>query len=538
VPQDNVDAVGPRAATAEPATRAFGRQPYQDTTAAAARVATAQRAAGCGLSNASLAGMLLAITFTEAGPLASTTSAPSPMTLSRWDTQAILYSFGTPATAFPRAFWHPGIGLWQFDHPWSNTAAERINTSTAADLAAQVVAGRWCSWTTATGFTRFAYAVRPWHGCDDGATAGARCLTIYNHHFRANGAGPADDTIVNFTLQDGVTRLGGARSTFCQLASESTARACLFVDAAAAQGYKGWAAATGMPTPLAAPFYVIRVGATEWRYWLRADTGYSRDIVAKATIGSNPRETLVWQNGAGMCDVGAGKGSCPCSGRCFFLTNTLGSGSADVVFRDAQPANQILYGDWNADGADSLGFRLGNQYALKNTLGATAPDITFAYGKASDIVFVGDWDGNGTDTVAVRRGNTYYLKNSYGGGAADITVSYGRATDVVLVGDWDGNGTDTLAVRRGSTYYLKNSFSGGAADITVTYGRSDDQVLVGDWNGDGRDTLMVRRGRTYYVKNSFSGGAADLTFAYGRDTDITFVGDWNGNGVDTLGVRR
>lgn len=98
------------------------------------------------------------------------------MTLGRWDTQPILYAFGNRATPFQRAFWHPGIGLWQFDHPWSNTAAERINTSTAADLAAQVVASRWCSWTSATGFTRFAYTVRPWHGCDEGTTAGARCL--------------------------------------------------------------------------------------------------------------------------------------------------------------------------------------------------------------------------------------------------------------------------------------------------------------------------------------------------------------------------
>ena len=126
---------------------AFGREPYQDTTAAAAQVAAAARATGCGISDASLAGMLLSITFTEAGPEASTTSAPSPMTLSRWDTQPILYAFGNRSTPFQRAFWHPGVGLWQFDHPWSNTAAERINTRTAADLAAQVVAGRWCSWS-------------------------------------------------------------------------------------------------------------------------------------------------------------------------------------------------------------------------------------------------------------------------------------------------------------------------------------------------------------------------------------------------------
>jgi len=538
VPTDESDTAAVAEAAAQPATRAFGREPYHDTTAAAASKATAQRAAGCSISNASLAGIMLSITFTEAGPLASTTSAPSPMTLSRWDTQSILYAFSNPSTPYQRAFWHPGIGLWQFDHPWPNTAAERINTKTAANLAALLIGSRYCSWTSATGLTRFAHTVRPWHGCDDETGAGMRCLAIYNHHFRANGAGPDDDTLANFTLQDGVTRLGGARSTYCQLAGESTARPCLFVDAAAAQGYKGWAATSGLPTPLAAPFYVITVGSTEWRYWLRDDTGYDRDIVAKATINTNPRSTLTWQTGAGLCDVGEGTGSCPCGGRCFFLTNSLGGGTAEIVFRDAQPADQILIGDWNADGVDSLGFRKGNTYALKNTLGATAPDLTFAYGRASDAVLVGDWNGDGVDTLAVRRGSTYYLKDAFGGGAADVTVTYGRSNDVVLVGDWNGDGVDTLAVRRGSTYYLKNSFTGGAADVTVTYGRADDVVLVGDWNADNLDTLAVRRARTYYLKNSFTGGSADMTFNYGTATDITFVGDWNADNLDTLGVRR
>ena len=536
--QPTGDVAAAAAAAPQPATRAFGRQPYADVTAAAAGEATARRAAGCGISNATLAGTLLAITFTEAGPLASTTSAPSPMTLSRWDTNARLYAFANPSTPFPRAFWHPGVGLWQFDYPWQNTATERIDTRTSAALAAQVVAGRWCTSSATSDLGRFVYAVGPWHGCDDGASDGLRCLEILSHHFRANGPGLVDDTLVGFTLQDGVTRSGGARATQCQLAGESTARPCTFVDPGAAQGNRAWTATAGMPTPLAAPFYVVRVGTQEWRYWLRADTGYDRDIVARATIGGNPRTTLVWQNGAGLCDVGTGRGSgCPCGGRCFYLSNAFG-GTADVVFRDPQPANQIFYGDWDADGDDSLGFRLGNRYALKFALGATPPDRTFAYGLSTDVVLMGDWNGDGLDTPAVRRGNGYFLTNSYGGGAADVTFAYGRPDDVVLVGDWNGDGRDTLAVRRGSTYYLKNSFGGGAADVTVAYGQPADVVLVGDWNGDGLDTLAVRRGSRYYLKNSFSGGAADQTFVYGRDNDITFVGDWNGDGRDTLGVRR
>jgi hypothetical protein len=543
-PARSAQATGPaditndRAMAATPIVRVIGVGESQDVAAAANAEAADRQAGGCSVSSARLQAMLISIPFTEAGPLSSETVAPSPMTLSRFDAQAALWSFGSTSTAFPKAFWHPGIGLWQFDHPWQNTAAERINTAPASVLAADVIAGRWCGWTSATGLSQFAYAVAPWHGCDDTTGAGNRCLAIFNTLFVANGSGIGDDALGQIKVTASVGRLGGAVATHCQLAGEATARTCLFVDPSKAQGSTAWASPAFSSTPVAAPFYVITVGSTEWRYWLRADTGYDRDIVGKATIGSDPRTTLAWAVGGGMCDVGTGKGTCPCGGQCFFLTNALGGGDAGIVFRDPQPADQILVGDWNAAGGDSLGFRKGNQYALKNTLGATPPDITFAYGRPDDTVLVGDWNGDGIDTPAVRRGNFYYFRNAFGGGPADITVAYGKPDDVVLVGDWDGDGKDTLAVRRGSTYFIKNTFSGGPADIVVPYGRAGDAVLVGDWNGDGKDTLMVRRDHTYFVKNSFTGGAADVTFAYGRDDDITFAGDWDGNGADSLGVRR
>jgi hypothetical protein len=529
------------ALAAQPATRAFGTEPYQDTTAAAAAEAAARRAAGCGISDARLAGIMLAITFTEAGPLASATVAPSPMTLSRWDTEAVLYSFGTTSTAFPRAFWHPGIGLWQFDHPWNNTAAERIDTRPAAALAADVIAGRWCSWTSSTGRTQFQYTVSPWHGCDDEIAAGNRCLEIFNHHFRPNGAGLDDDRLAGFTLQSGVTRLGGARYTSCLPAGETTPRLCMYVDPAVAQGSTAWRSSSA-PAPLAAPFYVFRVGDREYRYWMHADTGYDRDIVATATIASNPRNTLAWQVGAGLCEVRPNKGDCDppplCAGHCFFLTNGMSGGVAEVAFWDGEPATEVIVGDWNGDGVDTFGFRVGSSFVLKNSLSPGPADVSFSYGVPSDEVLVGDWNGDGRDTLAVRRGRTYYLRNSLGGGPAETTFVYGRETDEVLVGDWNGDGRDTLAVRRGRTYYLRNSLSGGPADVTVTYGLETDEALVGDWNGDGRDTLAVRRGRTYYLKNSFLGGVADITFTFGLTTDEAHVGDWNRDGRDTLGVRR
>jgi hypothetical protein len=65
----------------------------------------------------------------------------------------------------------------------------------------------------------------------------------------------------------------------------------------------------------------------------------------------------------------------------------------------------------------------GNLYSLSRTLGSE-PARTHAYGRATDEVLVGDWDGDGVDTLAMRRGNRYYLKNDFLGGSA--VVSYGR----------------------------------------------------------------------------------------------------------------
>src|SRR5690606_4978896 len=165
-------------------------------------------------------------------------------------------------------------------------------------------------------------------------------------------------------------------------------------------------------------------------------------------------------------------------------------------------------------------------------------DVYFMYGRHTDEVLIGDWDGDGKDTITVRRGKTYYVNNAAEGGPAGSVFTYGRADDVVLVGDWDGDGVDTLAVRRGATYHVKDTLRGGEADRVVHYGRAGDDVLAGDWDGDGKDTFAVRRGKEYHVKNSLRGGAADIVVRYGRADDEVLVGDWDGDGRDTLGVRR
>ncbi|MGC5629387.1 pullulanase-type alpha-1,6-glucosidase [Georgenia sp. Z1344] len=221
----------------------------------------------------------------------------------------------------------------------------------------------------------------------------------------------------------------------------------------------------------------------------------------------------------------------------FFLDNGWDD-SPDHIFRFGVPSAQVVVGDWDGDGTDTVGVRDNATFFLRNRHAAGSADVVLVYGHRGDEVLVGDWDGDGVDTFAVRRGNRFHLRNSLTSGPADVTLDYGRASDPVLVGDWDADGADTLGVRRGSRYFLDDSLAGGWASQEFTYGRDGDVVLVGDWDGDGHDTLAVRRGNRYLLRNSFTDGWADLDLTYGRADDEVLVGDWDGDGTDTLGVRR
>ncbi|MGO1511597.1 MAG: alkaline phosphatase, partial [Actinomycetales bacterium] len=223
----------------------------------------------------------------------------------------------------------------------------------------------------------------------------------------------------------------------------------------------------------------------------------------------------------------------------FFLTDGW-SDRAEHVFRYGRYSDDVLVGDWDGDGADSITVRRGRTYFVSNSPRGGEAEVVFDYGTDDDVVLVGDWDGDGTDTLAVRRGNEYFVTNALHTGWADYEVSYGRAEDEVLVGNWDGaNGTDTFAVRRGNEYFVKNTIAEGVADVELTYGRAGDVTLVGDWDGDGADTFTMRRdGNLYLVRNSLTDGWADVTQHYGRSSDEVLVGDWDGDGTDTLGVRR
>ncbi len=176
---------------------------------------------------------------------------------------------------------------------------------------------------------------------------------------------------------------------------------------------------------------------------------------------------------------------------------------------------------------DMLLLRSGNTFSASYSLDGTT-DPEFSYGKATDEVLVGDWDGDGVDTICLRRGSTFYISNTLGE-AAEYSFSCGKSTDEVLVGDWDGDGVDTLCLRRGNVFYITNSTTGSEINTSFTFGDAEDEILAGDWDGDGCDTLSIRSGKRYDICNSL-GGEADDSFTFGKSTDEAIVGDWDGDG--------
>jgi hypothetical protein len=291
-----------------------------------------------------------------------------------------------------------------------------------------------------------------------------------------------------------------------------------------AQWASDWA--TALPVGTAVP-----VGGGAFTVTVRDATaaGARVEVTSGAPVAAIPAAPTAVTQGTG--EIGG-------SGSTYFLNDAF-SGVANRVFAYGGPRDDVLVGDWDGDGIDTLVVRRGNTFFVRDSNTVGPADRTFTYGDAGDAVLVGDWDGDGRDTLAVRRGNQYLVRNALTTGTADATFSYGDPGDVVLVGDWNGDRADSLAVRRGGRYFVKNGLTTGVADTTFAYGDPGDTVLLGRWRRDqAGDTLAVRRGNVYYLRYSLTSGPADLTVPYGEVTDTAFAGDWNSDGVDTLGVRR
>jgi len=280
--------------------RTYGGSPLDEVINAAANFERND----CGLSRERLSAMMLPMTFTETG--APSTAAPGPMTLSRWDTQAALYAFGNSSTAYQKAFWHPGVGVWQFDSAgyWPLTAATAIDSRTSAAQAAQVMSSRYCQSKATTVGDKMRYAWAPWYYC---AAAGDNpCIVRFRELFDGTN-------LVNVRRDDTVSRHGGVVHRRCRIGGIGDVD-CAYVQPTKAEGYAAWANVAFGPTPVTSPFYVFEANGREYRYWMRDDSGYGVTIAASKPVTADARTSLTWSvidtGGATLCDLVTGKGDC------------------------------------------------------------------------------------------------------------------------------------------------------------------------------------------------------------------------------------
>lgn len=326
-------AVASTVPTAAPAAaeRTYGNDPIDDVLFWAGRYATCP-----GLTMPKLAALMVVPTFTESGAYTTPTQAPSPMTLSRWDVNSTLWAFGSKTTPYQRAFWHPGIGMWQFDSAggWNLIAATAINTWTSAEQAAKVMSSRYCASTSTTELGKIRYAWGPWYAC--AASAETTCLGIYNEIF--------DGSMLRANRDLGVGRLGGAQDHWCNIAGVGTVT-CYRVDPARAQGNRSFTSSSpAIPTPITAPFYSWMAGGREYRTWLSSDTGYGVTITASKPITANARTSLTWTtSGPELCDTNTGLGAC--GGWTSWSELAPSSVSAPALARNADGRLEAVWAD-------------------------------------------------------------------------------------------------------------------------------------------------------------------------------------------------
>lgn len=514
--------VAPVVATAEPGTSddaslaeraaSFGDGPLVAVIEAASSAAAA---ASCAITTNQLAALMLAPVWAETVSN-SLSSAPSPMTLSRYDHGAdSLFPFADPALPYG-AFWHPGVGLWQMDSAGLGsgyTAGERIDVAVAAPVVGQQVALLYC-------LAGFELAFADWFACQT-----YDCAATYDEIYD-----PVTDQLRNLTtLPLSVT--GGMEYRSCRFAGVDFV--CGYVDPGQAQGNASFAVESFGPAPISSPFYVLRSGSVEVRVWLAADSGDAIDVQAVRLIGANARDGLSWSQAAGFCDVTTARGMCGASppvsppptptpapsadgGVCDGLTATIATPARVGVAIVGTAGNDVIVGTAGDDAIDGQGG--------DDVICGGGGDDAIVGGPGADRIFgeEGDdriWGQSGDDELDGGLGDDR-LRGGDGadelnGEAGVDDLNGGRGDDMVNAGEGDD------AVARGGTG--NDVVDGGPGNDKIVSGNGGSDQVFG---GDGDDALVSGGPRPDAVHGGPGNdlvrglGGADFLFGGSGDDDL------------------
>ena len=565
-------AATPAAGTRALSTRYFGQGPWtaiEDAAEATTRCT--------GLDAPVLTALVTSPVFKESSAATSPETAPSPMTLSRYDewngvnstttNQSAnygLYAFRNPYTAYPRAYWHPGIGIWQYDSAGVGapfTAVERMDVRVVAADVADGMASRFCNPPASvvghsapfTDQERRNAAWWPWWA---GNTTRS-CPLCQAEYDLMTASSPF---FANVSMVAGITPTGGAVERSCTLPGVTSPVACWYVDprVGVIQGATGWAqlspsglgSPTVAPAPLAKPFYVIKRGGSEQRHWLKADSGYTIDISGTRLLGKNERPRsnqsgsgITWASTSGLCDLTTNRGSCgtvvpppvnpvpapPGLGLTSTTTSVHGTYRPLTLDANGDGKGDVL---WYAPGT------AGDSLWLGKGSGAFTPTTVNINGSFEHVLVL-DANGDNRDDLLFSSPSTglAYLWKSNGNGtftSSRLLPGVGRRPMVLNAdatgGDeifWYAPGTlgDSLWTWSGTSY------SGRAMTVAGTF-----SPFVGDFDRNGTDDLFwygpgSMPDRLWLFKGS--GGYVSTAVNVGGPYQ-PIVGDFDGNGGDDI----
>ena len=571
-------------ANATAPTKYFGDGPW------AAIQAAADATPRCtGLSGPGLTALVVSPIFKESSAASRPSSAPSPMTLSRYDewngvyatTNNVsanygLYAFRNPNTTYVRAYWHPGIGIWQYDSAGVGapyTGEEAMDVRIVGADVAKGMANRYCNPpTSVVGHSapfsdqeRRDAAWWPWWA----GTTSRSCRLCQVEFDRMTSSTPY---FRNISLVPGISATGGAVQRSCTVPGQASSVTCWYVNPAVGviQGSTAWAtlspdgngSPTRAPAPLSKPFYVVERNGTEERYWLKADTGYDTDISAVRQMGKNarPRSSqsgsgLAWAK-TGLCDLTAHRGACGTNNTTPPPTNPppttpppAASGSPIAAPPGMNSTRQNVSGNFRSIPLDVNGDKKGDV-------------LWYAPGTAGDVLWLGNGSGSFTskqltvdgrfdDVLALDANNDkrddilWYTRST---GAAVLWTSNGNGTFTSSrltpgagkrpsVGDFDGNGTDDIFwYGPGTAADSISSWSSSGWHSTARSVSGNYAAIVGDFDGNHRDDIFwYAPGSTAnnVWLNSASGGYVSKTVKVGG-AYWPLVGDFDGDKRDDI----
>lgn len=250
---------------------------------------------GCAaVSKPRLASVLFAIPAHELGGW----QPPSPASFSRGDNMAVdarnerLYSFARNNGKEARAFWSPGIGIYQLDTLNLTVGAyAKANTRRATILVGGLLLDRWCDGGTKA---MRSFLSRTWFACANDA-----CYSTAQALYDASR-----NRLQNVSKTPGNSITGGVKSRFCWSGDRPKVYVrCQFFDISALQGEMNQIALNGGAgpnpyTPVPADFVELTIstdkGRAEARVFMTGNTGYGREIWAIRPLGTNPRTSLKW----------------------------------------------------------------------------------------------------------------------------------------------------------------------------------------------------------------------------------------------------